>query len=177
MAHSGERDRLICVGRIDGPHGVRGLVKLTSFTEDPGDIVAYGPLCDAQGAGGWEIELLSAAKGRFIARVAGVDSREAAQALKGLRLHVPRAALPEPEAEEYYHADLVGLMAEDVAGTPLGTVVAVQDFGAGDVLEIGERGDAAARRTNLLVPFTRAAVPVVDIAGGRVVVDPPEEAP
>jgi 16S rRNA processing protein RimM len=171
-----DADELICVGRIDGPHGVRGLVKLTSYTETPEDVAGYGPLCDARGEGAWEIELLGAAQGRFIARIAGIDSREAAQALKGLRLHVRRAVLPEPEAEEYYHADLVGLAVEDTTGAPLGTVIAVQDFGAGDVLEIGAGGSAGERRASLLVPFTKRAVPVVDIAGGRLVVDPPEEA-
>ena len=103
-----------------------------------------------------------------VARVAGVASRDAAEALRGLRLYVARAALPPPEEEEFYHADLEGLRAEFADGRDFGRVRRVVNYGAGDVLEIEREGESA------LVPFTRAAVPVVDIAGGRLVVDPPE---
>ena len=166
-AAQGER---LCVGVIAGAHGVRGLVKIKSFTDDPANLTAYGPLTDESGARRYQVAVTGRAKGVLLARIEGVGDRDAARALRGARLYVARAALPEPEDEEYYHADLIGLAVEDRAGAPLGRVAAVQNFGAGDILEI-ERPDQG----TLLVPFTKAAVPLVDPAGGRVVVEPPEE--
>jgi 16S rRNA processing protein RimM len=163
-------DERLCVGVIAGAHGVRGLVKIKSFTADPANLTAYGPLTDESGARRYQVAVTGRAKGVLLARIEGVGDRDAARALSGARLYVARAALPEPEDEEYYHADLIGLAVEDRAGAPLGRVAAVQNFGAGDILEI-ERPDQGA----LLVPFTKAAVPLVDPAGGRVVVEPPEE--
>ncbi len=163
-------DERLCVGVIAGAHGVRGLVKIKSFTDDPADLIAYGPLTDESGARRYQVAVTGRAKGVLLARIEGVGDRDAARALSGARLYVARAALPEPEDEEYYHADLIGLAVEDRAGAPLGRVAAVQNFGAGDILEI-ERPDQG----TLLVPFTKAAVPLVDPAGGRVVVEPPEE--
>ena len=163
-------DERLCVGVIAGAHGVRGLVKIKSFTDDPADLTAYGPLTDESGARRYQVAVTGRAKGVLLARIEGVGDRDAARALSGARLYVARAALPEPEDEEYYHADLIGLAVEDRAGAPLGRVAAVQNFGAGDILEI-ERPDQG----TLLVPFTKAAVPLVDPAGGRVVVEPPEE--
>ncbi len=163
-------DERLCVGVIAGAHGVRGLVKIKSFTADPANLTAYGPLTDESGARRYRVAVTGRAKGVLLARIEGVGDRDAARALRGARLFVARAALPEPEDEEYYHADLIGLAVEDRAGAPLGRVAAVQNFGAGDILEI-ERPD----RGTLLVPFTKAAVPLVDPAGGRVVVEAPEE--
>ena len=163
-------DERLCVGVIAGAHGVRGLVKIKSFTADPANLTAYGPLTDESGARRYRVAVTGRAKGVLLARIEGVGDRDAARALRGARLYVARAALPEPEDEEYYHADLIGLAVEDRAGAPLGRVAAVQNFGAGDILEI-ERPDQG----TLLVPFTKAAVPLVDPAGGRVVVEPPEE--
>ena len=163
-------DERLCVGVIAGAHGVRGLVKIKSFTEDPAKLTAYGALTDESGARRYQVALTGRAKGVLLARIEGVGDRDAARALSGARLYIARAALPEPEDEEYYHADLIGLAVEDRAGAPLGRVAAVQNFGAGDILEI-ERPDQG----TLLVPFTKAAVPLVDPAGGRVVVEPPEE--
>ena len=163
-------DERLCVGVIAGAHGVRGLVKIKSFTADPANLTAYGPLTDASGARRYQVVVTGRAKGVLLARIEGVGDRDAARALRGARLYVARAALPEPEDEEYYYADLIGLAVEDRAGAPLGRVAAVQNFGAGDILEI-ERPDQGI----LLVPFTKAAVPLVDPAGGRVVVEPPEE--
>ena len=163
-------DERLCVGVIAGAHGVRGLVKIKSFTDDPANLTAYGPLTDESGARRYQVAVTGRAKGVLLARIEGVGDRDAARALRGARLYVARAALPEPEDEEYYHADLIGLAVEDRAGAPLGRVAAVQNFGAGDILEI-ERPDQG----TLLVPFTKAAVPLVDPAGGRVVVEPPEE--
>ena len=154
----------ILVGEIGRPHGVRGLVKLRSFTADPDGLDAYNPLTDETGTRRIKLTILADGLG-FIE---GVTDRDAAQRLTGTKLYVDRDRLPPPEEEEYYLADLVGLRAETDAGKPLGTVRAVEDHGAGSFLVL----DGPPER---LVPFTRAAVPVVDIAGGRVVVAPPEE--
>lgn len=155
----------ILVGEIGRPHGVRGLVKLRSFTTDPDAIAAYGPLTDATGARAFAVTLLPAG----IARIEGVADRDAAARLTGTRLFVARDALPAPDAEEYYLADLVGLAAVTVDGAALGTVRAVEEHGAGAFLVLdGPRGEA-------LIPFTHAAVPEVDIAAGRITVAPPAE--
>ena len=158
----------VLMGVVTGAHGVRGLLRVKSFAGEPKDIAAYGPLEDEAGSRRFPLEVVGAAKGVLIMRLAGVADRDAAERLKGQRLYLLRAALPEPETEEYYHADLIGLAVELAAGGPLGRVRAVHDFGAGDSLEI----ECADGRV-VMVPFTRAIVPVVDIAQGRVVVDPP----
>ena len=160
----------ICVGAIAGAHGVRGLVRVKSFTERPEDITAYGPLTDASGQRCFEISLTGHARDMLLARIAGVSDRDQAADLRGTRLYVARAALPDPEADEFYHADLVGLRAETPEGVVLGQVSAVHTFGGNDVLEIAP--DAG---ETILVPFTRQAVPEVDLAAGRVVVDSPPE--
>jgi 16S rRNA processing protein RimM len=175
-AAGGAADSRLLVGAIAAPHGVRGLVKVKSFTAAPADIAAYGPLSDETGRRRIALHVMSPASGgtgALICRIDGVADRDAAEALKGLRLYVERAALPAPaEAEEYYHADLIGLAATLPDGTAFGRVVAVQNYGAGDLIEV-ERLAGAPRLVDL--PFTRAVVPVVDIAGGRLVVDPPAE--
>ena len=164
-------DARVCLGAIAGAHGVRGLVKIKSFTQDPADLTAYGPLADESGRRRFEIAVTGRAKGLLVARIAGVEDRDAAQALRGVRLTIARAALPEPaDAEDYYQADLIGLAAEDPQGRPLGTVTAVENYGAGDFLEI-----ARAEGAPLLVPFTKVVVPLIDLEGGRVVVALPEE--
>ena len=161
----------ICLGAIAGAHGVRGLVKIKSFTREPTDLTAYGPLSDETGERRFEFTVTGQAKGLLVARIEGVADRDAAQALRGVRLYVARAALPEPEdAEEFYQADLIGLAAEDPQGRRLGKIAAVENHGAGDYLEIARPQGAP-----LLIPFTSAAVPLIDLEGGRVVVDPPEE--
>ncbi len=162
----------VVMGIITAAHGIRGEVKIKSFTEQPEDIAAYGPLLLNGGPEEVEILRLRPAKGQFIAQLKGVADRNAAEALKGSRLMLPRARLPEPEEEDsFYYEDLVGLQAERADGSPAGEVVAVHDFGAGDLLEIRPAG---ARRTYYL-PFTREMAPEVDIAGGRIVINPPEE--
>jgi 16S rRNA processing protein RimM len=161
-------EKQVCVGIITGPQGVGGAVRIKSFTARPEDIAGYGPLADASGTRRLELRLVGAAKGVLIGRLAGVDDRDRAESLRGLRLYLPRAALPPPEPEEYYHADLIGLDAVLTDGTPLGWVRAVYDFGAGDTLEIERRGAPPA-----MVPFTRAIVPVVALDAGRLVVEPP----
>ena len=158
----------VCVGVVTGPHGVTGAVRIKSFTARAQDIASYGPLADENGTQHFALRLVGAAKGVVIGRLAGVEDRDRAAALRGLRLYLPRAALPSPADEEYYHADLLGLVAVLSDGTPLGRVRAVHDFGAGDTLEIA-RPDAAPA----MVPFTRAVVPAVDLEAGRLVIDPP----
>jgi 16S rRNA processing protein RimM len=161
------KDR-VCVGMISGAHGVRGLVKVRAFTADPAGIAAYGPVTDDRGRS-HALEVLSPLKGGgWIARLPGVASREDAAGLAGLRLWVDRTALPATGEEEFYHADLMGLAAVLADGRSLGLVRAVHDFGAGDVLEIERPGKAS-----VMVPFTRAAVPMVDLAARRLVVEPP----
>ncbi len=156
------------VGAIAGAFGVRGEVRLKSFTDDPEAIASYGPLQTDDGRS-FTVKSLRAVKDGFAGRIGGIGSREAAEALKGTALYVARDALPEPDEEEFYFVDLVGLEVQLTDGSVFGTVKAVQSFGAGDLLEILPVG---AKRT-VLVPFTKEAVPVVEIKAGRVVIDPP----
>lgn len=162
-------DERVVVAQIGAPHGVRGEVRLRIFLEDPGALQAYFPLEDAHGAP-VALRRVKPAKGGFVAAIEGVDTRDAAARLTNTLLHVPRDRLPKPDDDEWYHVDLIGLAAFDVDGRELGEVVAVQDFGAGDLLEIRLHG---ARRT-VFVPFTQMTVPVVDVAAGRVEIAAPE---
>ncbi|MHA7885766.1 ribosome maturation factor RimM [Roseicyclus sp.] len=160
----------VCVGTVAGAFGVRGEVRLKSFCAEPTDIAAYGPLTTEDGSRSFEITLTRPVKSGFAARISGVPTKEAADALRGTRLYAPRAALPSLPDDEFYHADLIGLTALDTGGATLGKVAAVLNHGAGDLLEL--RG--AGLKGSVLVPFTRAAVPTVDLATGRVIIDPPE---
>ncbi|HTV90274.1 MAG TPA: ribosome maturation factor RimM [Stellaceae bacterium] len=160
--------RRVCVGIITGAHGVRGAVRVKSFTADPAAVAHYGALEDEAGERRFRLRLVGDAKGVLIARVDGVADRDDAEELRGLRLYLPRAALPPPGAEEYYHADLIGLAVTRADGTPVGQVRAVYDFGAGDTLDIAREAGPP-----VMVPFTRAVVPVVDLAAGRLIIDPP----
>ena len=162
---------MILVGRVAGAFGVRGEVRITTFTEDPLSLTRYGALKREDGAEALKVKSARAAKGGVIARVEGVDNKEAADALRGLRLFVPRDALPEPDAEEFYLADLIGLRVESVDGAALGVIASVQNFGAGDMLEI-DKGDGSA---TWYLPFTRDAVPEVRVGEGKVVANPPTE--
>jgi len=161
----------VCLCIVGAPHGVRGAVRVKTFTDEPEAVASYGALEDESGQRHFTLRVVGSAKGdgMVIAQLSGVADRDGAEALRGLRLYLPRSALPATGEDEFYHADLVGLAAALGDGTPLGRVIAVHDFGAGDVLEIARDAGAA-----VLVPFTRAAVPVVDLAGGRIVVDPPD---
>jgi 16S rRNA processing protein RimM len=160
--------RRVCVGVVTGPQGVQGAVRIKSFTEVPEDVAGYGPLEDETGRRQFDLHLCGVAKGVLIARLPGIEDRDQAEALRGLRLYLPRSALPQPEAEEYYHADLIGLDAVLEDGTRVGRVRAIYDFGAGDTLELVRDGAPP-----VLVPFTRAVVPIVAPAEGRLVLDPP----
>lgn len=162
------RSQRICVARIGAPHGVRGEVKLWSFTADPLAIAGYGPLETEAGVARFEIEALRPGKDHLVARLKGVADRDAAERLTNTDLFVERERLPEPEADdEFYHADLIGAAAADSDGRELGRVVAVHNFGAGDLIEIAPLQGG----TTVLLPFTEAAVPSVDIAARRIVVD------
>lgn len=161
------RDPGVCVGVIGAARGLRGEVRVTSYTDDPDAIASYGPLRDEKGARSFRLRIVGHHKNQVIARVEGVDDRTAAEALNGVRLYVSRDALPEAGEDEFYHADLIGLAAETVDGRVLGRVRGVEDFGAGAVLDVVGEG------VSVLVPFTRAVVPVVDPANGKVVIDPP----
>lgn len=168
---SGKR---ICLGLIIGASGVQGEVKIKPYTGAPEDVGAYGPVdlvaeAETGGATGVEISIVRAAKDAVIARLEGVEDRDAAEALKGHELYVDRALLPGEEEDEFYHADLIGLSALDLGGATLGTVLAVYDFGAGEMLEVDLAAGGVA-----MVPFTLAAVPQVLISEGHIVVDPPE---
>jgi 16S rRNA processing protein RimM len=160
----------ICVAQIGAPHGVRGELRLKSFTEDPLAVSRYGPLESEDGARRFEIASARPAKDVLVVQIKGVDDRTAAEALKNLRLYVPRERLDPPADDEFYHADLIGLIAVAPDGSTVGKVVAVPNFGAGDLIEIAPMSGGP----SVLVPFTRVAVPEVDIAAGRIVIDPPE---
>ena len=160
----------ICVAQIGAAHGIRGEVRLRSFTQDPLAVTSYGPLESEDGARRFEIEALRPAKDHFVAQLAGITDRDAAERLTNLKLYVPRDRLPPVEDDEtFYHADLIGLAAVTDAGAPLGTVTAVHNFGAGDIVEIAPAGGGEP----LMVPFTDAAVPKIDLAASRIVVVPP----
>jgi 16S rRNA processing protein RimM len=160
----------ICVARIGAAHGVRGAVKLWTFTEDPMAVMQYGPLATKDGARKFEVANAREANGHLVATLKGVATREDAERLNGIELYIPRDKLPATERDEYYHADLIGLAAVDAAFEPIGRVIAIHNFGAGDIIEI-----APAHGATMLLPFTNAVVPTVDLALGRVVIELPRE--
>lgn len=166
-----QKDRIL-VGQFGAPHGVKGELRLKSYTQDPAAIGHYGPLSDASGARSFEIAALRALKDDlFVVRVKGIATREAAEKLTNVALFLPRTALPAAQEDEFYHADLIGLAARTEAGEALGKIANILNFGGGDILEIAppEGGET------LLVPFTKASVPIIDLPGGHVVVIPPIE--
>ncbi|ATG44910.1 putative 16S rRNA-processing protein RimM [Phaeobacter piscinae] len=160
----------ICVGAISGSYGVRGEVRLKSFCAMPEDIEDYSPLSTEDGSQTYTITLVRAIKNGFTARIGGIESKEQADALKGVRLFAPRERLPNLPDDEYYHTDLMGLEVYDTGGTLLGSIKSVQNHGASDLLEIA----IPAESKTVLLPFTLAAVPTVDLASGRIIADPPD---
>jgi 16S rRNA processing protein RimM len=164
-----EKDPRILLGRITGAHGIRGDVIVESFAQEPGDIAAYGPLESEDGTRQFDLKITRVTPRGVIARIAGVSDRTAAEAMKGIALYVARTKLPAADEDEFYRADLAGLRAEDPQGTVVGTVVAAVNYGAGDLLELRLTGKTATD----LIPFTAQFVPLVDVAGGRIVVDLP----
>ena len=163
-------DELICVGAIAGAFGVHGEIRLKSFTAEPEDIAAYGPLSTEDGAQQFDVALTGQAKNGFIARLSGVATKEQADALRGVRLYAERSQLPGLADDEYYHADLIGLEVYDTGGTLLGRVKDVLNHGASDILEL----QGAGLKDTVLLPFTLEAVPTVDLTKGRIVADPPD---
>lgn len=159
----------VCVGTLGGAFGVRGDVRLRSFCAEPSDIANYNPLQFEDGSE-VSLTLLGPIKSGYTGRLSGVKTKEQADALKGANLFVPRDRLPALPDDEFYHTDLIGLDVIDTGGERLGTVKSVQDHGAGDLLEIHGPG----LKTTVLLPFTREAVPTVDLASGRIIADPPE---
>src|SRR4030088_3258658 len=148
----------ICVARIGAAHGVRGAGKVWRFTEDPLAVKAYGPLVTKDGARQFEVTHAREAKGHLVATLKGIATREDAERLNGLELYIAREKLPAIDENEYYHADLIGLAAVTPANEPLGRVIAIHNFGAGDIIEIAPSSGAT-----LLLPFTHAVVPSVDL--------------
>jgi 16S rRNA processing protein RimM len=159
----------ICVARIGAAHGVRGAVKLWTFTEDPLAVKHYGPLSTKDGVRQFEVTHVREAKDHLVATLKGIATREDAERLNGIELYIARDKLPETGEDEYYHADLIGLAAVNAANEAIGRVIAIHNFGAGDIIEI-----APASGPTLLLPFTNAVVPTVDLANRRVVIELPQ---
>ncbi len=160
----------VCVGAIGGAYGVKGEVRLKSYCANPEDIAIYAPLTSEDGSRSFEVTISRQISNGLAARLSGVDTKEQGDALRGLRLYALRSQLPATDEDEFYYADLIGLTVLDTGGTALGTIKAVQNHGASDLLEIFGPG----MKTTVLLPFTKEVVPTVDIAGGRVIADPPE---
>jgi 16S rRNA processing protein RimM len=171
MRSDASRDK-VCVARIGAAHGIHGEVKLWSFTEDPAAIANYGPLETQDGTRYFEIEAMRPAKDYFVVRITGVDDRDAAEKLRNIELYVPRSRLPTiDEDDTYYHADLIGLDVVTPDGAQVGTVRALHNFGAGDIIEIAPVGSGEP----LMLPFNEKTVPTIDLAAKRIVVVRPTE--
>lgn len=163
------KDR-VCVGAITGAFGIKGEVRLKSFCAEPESIASYGPLSSEDGTTTWNLQLARPAKSGLVGRLSGVTTKEEADALRGTTLHVARSRLPDLPEDEFYAADLVGLTVLDTEGSEIGRITAVLNHGAGDLLEIG-RDDAG---PGILLPLTRENVPTIDLADGRILIDPPD---
>ncbi len=161
----------VCVGAISGAFGVRGEAKLKCFTAEPKAVASYGPLQSEDGQRVFDIKITRTIKGGLAARLSGVETREEVEALKGTRLYVDRSVLPPTDEDEFYYADLIGLVVEDQNGEKLGKIKAVHEYGAGDVIEYQPVGGGE----SLMLSFTREIVPKVDVAGGKIIVVPPED--
>jgi len=170
MESAGKQAR-ICLGVITGPAGVRGEMRFHSYSDAPGDMRRYRALETGEGRK-IAVERISVKAGRVRLAVSGVTHRAQAAAFKGTKLYVPRAVLPETGSDEFYHADLVGLKARDTGGRLLGHIAAVQNFGAGDLLEVRVVSETG-KNADFFVPFTQAAVPEIDLEGGCLTLDPP----
>lgn len=163
-------DQMICVAAIAGAFGVRGEVRLKSFTAEAEDVAEYGPLSTEDGSRSFEVRVSRPIKNGLAVRLSGVTTKEEADALRGVQLYVARDRLPSLPDDEFYHADLIGLEVLDTGGTRLGHVKSVQNNGADDLLELHGPG----LKNTVLVPFTRAVVPTVDLEKGRIIADPPD---
>ena len=165
------RELRVCVAQIGAAHGLKGDVRLRSFTEDPQAFAQYGPLETEDRKHRLEIESMRPAGDAFVIRFRGVAGRNAAEALRDVRLYVERDKLPAAEEDEFYHADLVGLVAMTTSGDLFGDVIAIHNFGAGDIVEL----KIAASGETVMLLFDEKTFPAVDISGGRIIVDPPAE--
>lgn len=165
-----KQEELICVGSIAGAYGVRGEVRVKSYTADPEAIEDYNPLLTEDGSRSFDLGILQVVKNGLLVRLSDVTSKEQADALKGVKLYVPRTRLPALPDDEFYYADLMGLEVFDTGGTSLGRVKSVQNHGAGDLLEIHAPG----LKATVLLPFSQEVVPTVDLASGRIIADPPD---
>ncbi|MEM6373373.1 MAG: ribosome maturation factor RimM [Pseudomonadota bacterium] len=163
-------DDLICVGAVSGAYGINGELRVKSFCAVPEDLESYSPLSDQTGTRQFALALIRPMKNGFVARIANVATKEQADALKGTQLFAHRDQLPSLPDDEFYYSDLTGLAVVDTGGAALGRVKSVQNHGAGDLLEVQLEGQSA----TVLVPFTQAVVPTVDLGAGRIVADPPE---
>jgi 16S rRNA processing protein RimM len=161
----------ICIAKFGAAHGVRGEIRLWPFTDDPLSVASYGPLETQDGRQRFEIAAARAAKDHLVARIKGVDTRDAAEKLNGLELYVARDKLPATEDDEFYHADLIGLAAVTRHGEALGRIIAVHNFGAGDIIEIAPANGGDTK----LLPFSNAVVPTVDLAARRAIIALPDE--
>ena len=168
--HQTLKAKRVLLGHVASAHGIRGDVVVRAHTGDPEDLGSYGLLSDASGTRTFEIAQLRVTAKGVVVRFKGIADRNAAEAMRGMELYVPRAALPPTDDGSYYHVDLIGLEAVSQEGTNVGRVIAVQNFGAGEMLEIKRPGEAE----TVYVPFTDTFAPTVDIAAGRVVVIIPE---
>jgi 16S rRNA processing protein RimM len=160
----------VCVARIGAAHGMRGQVRLWTFTQDPLAVTRYGTLSTKDGARQFEVTQAREAKGFLVATLKGITDRNEAERVNGVELYVSRDRLPATKTDEYYHADLIGLAAVTTSGDTLGRIAAIHNFGAGDIIEI-----APPSGPTRLLPFSNAVVPTVDIASGRVVIELPRE--
>jgi 16S rRNA processing protein RimM len=169
------QDKRICIGAFASAHGVRGEIKVKSFTADPADVAAYGPVEAEKGGATYTLKLLREPKpGLFVARVAELRTREDAEAVRGTKLYVARSKLPPPDEDEFYYEDLIGLHAVTSEGAPYGQVKAVLNHGAGDILELSQVPDV---KSAVLIAFTKEAVPEIDFAAGQLTVVPPVDDP
>lgn len=160
----------ICIGVITGAHGMGGAVKVKSHTANPADIASYGEITDASGQRQFSLRIQRSTGKALVAKIGGVDDRNGAEALKGTELYIPRDALPELEEDEFYYSDLTGLDVELMDGSRFGVVRLVDNYGAGDVIEIEMMNGKTA-----FYPFNKAVIPVVDLENHRVQLDPPTE--
>ena len=161
---------LICIGAIIGAFGIKGELRVKSFCANPADLGNYGALLSEDGTETYDLRVIGPIKGGFSCRIKGVQYKDQADALKGIRLYTNRENLPSLPDDEFYHADLVGLDVFDTGGEKLGRITAVHDHGAGDFLEIAGKGI----KNTVLLPFTRDAVPTVDLKADRIITDPPK---
>ena len=160
---------MVRIGHIAGASGVKGDLRISSYTEHPLDVCAYGPVEDKEGKEKFILKPKRMAKGHVIAHADGIDNRDAAERLRGTELFITREALPPPGEEEFYHNDLIDVAVFAVNGHVLGSVIAVHDFGAGTILEVAGKAGKT-----VLVPFTKDVVPVIDLSAKRIEINPPE---